>query len=221
VSVESFEAMGVEVCVGGAAPDELTRMRTLFAEWDATFSPFRADSELSRVNARTTVAVSPLFLRVVRVALRAALATGGLVSPRPRGDAFDLNGVVKSLLADEALALLRGPGFVSAGGDVASRGGTDVGLPGGGVVRVDGGLATSGTTKRGPHLLDPATGNASASRWTEVTVAAGSCLAADVAAKAAFLLDADGPGWLDARGLAGRFRAGNEIVVNRTWPAAA
>jgi hypothetical protein len=36
-------------------------------------------------------------------------------------------------------------------------------------------------------------------------VSAGTCLEADVAAKAAFLLGFDGPAWLDARGLAGRF----------------
>ena len=36
-------------------------------------------------------------------------------------------------------------------------------------------------------------------------MSAGTCLEADVAAKAAFLLGRDGPAWLDARGLAGRF----------------
>ena len=36
-------------------------------------------------------------------------------------------------------------------------------------------------------------------------MSAGTCLQADVAAKAAFLLGHDGPAWLDARGLAGRF----------------
>ena len=39
-----------------------------------------------------------------------------------------------------------------------------------------------------------------------------------VAAKAAFLLSDDGPGWLDERGLAGRFLAGDVVVVtNRAW----
>ena len=41
--------------------------------------------------------------------------------------------------------------------------------------------------------------------WRDVTVAARSCLVADVAAKAALLLGAAGPAWLDERGLAGRF----------------
>jgi len=211
--------MGVEVLVGGATRAELARVRSLFDEWDATFSLFRADSELNRVNARAhDVTTSPLFARVLRVAFDAARATGGLVHPRPRRTTLDLNGVVKSLAVDEALALLAGPGLVSAGGDVATRGSAVVGLPGGGSLTLaDGGLATSGTTKRGPHLLDPATGRSSRSRWTEVTVAASSCLDADVAAKAAFLLDAAGPAWLDERGLAGRFRAGEIVVTNHAW----
>ena len=48
---------------------------------------------------------------------------------------------------------------------------------------------------------------------------ASTCLAADVAAKAAFLLGDDGPAWLERRGLAGRFltREG-EAVLAAGWP---
>ena len=42
-------------------------------------------------------------------------------------------------------------------------------------------------------------------------------LAADVSAKAAFLLSYEGPGWLDQRGLPGRFRSGEDVVVNGAW----
>jgi len=141
---------------------------------------------------------------------------------RPPGVQLDLNGVVKALAADEALGLLSGPGFVSAGGDVAIRGGAVVALPDGDTVRVGGGgIATSGNSKRHwsrngqaqHHLIDPATGRPSRSRWREVTVAAGSCFAADVAAKVAFLLDGDGPAWLEARSLPARLAAGDGAVV--------
>src|SRR5207253_38048 len=68
----------------------------------------------------------------------------GRVVARPPRLRLDLNGVVKALAVDDALALVEGPGFVSAGGDVAVRGGAVVGLPRGGSVRVeDGGVATS------------------------------------------------------------------------------
>ncbi len=144
------------------------------------------------------------------------------------GVRLDLNGVVKAAAADEALRLLSGPGFVSAGGDLAARGGVDVALPDGTYVRlVSGGLATSGRTKRRwlrggveqHHLIDPATGQPSQSPWDEVTVCGSSCLAADVAAKAAFLLGDDGPDWLDERGLPGRFLTGGRAHENASWLA--
>ncbi len=50
-------------------------------------------------------------------------------------------------------------------------------------------------------------------------VAAGSCVAAEVAARAAYLLSDDGPGWLDEHGLPGRFVGGGDVVVNRAWHA--
>ena len=133
---------------------------------------------------------------------------------KPRGVHLDLNGVVKSRTVDDALQLISGNGFVSAGGDLAVRGALDVGLPGAGAVRVlGGGLATSGSVKRRwlqagvwrHHLIDPRTGSPADSPWAEVTVCAATCLQADVAAKPAFLLGRDGVRFLEARGLAGRF----------------
>ena len=145
-----------------------------------------------------------------------------------RGVQLDLNGVVKAVAVDDALRLLSGPGFVSAGGDLATRGEVDVALPRGGAVRVvSGGLATSGRTKRRwtrgeveqHHLIDPSTGRPSASPWEEVTVCGATCLAADVAAKAAFLLGEEGPSWLDERRLPGRFVAQGRTHENASWRA--
>lgn len=155
-----------------------------------------------------------------------SLRLSGRLLSRPPGIELDLNGVVKSLAVDSALELISGDGFVAAGGDVAARGGAVVALPAGGSLQLlAGGIATSGSTKRSwrrggevqHHLIDPRTGRPAESRWDEVTVAAGSCLAADVAVKAAFLLSDDGPAWLDERGLAGRFRDGEVFVENRSW----
>jgi len=140
---------------------------------------------------------------------------------------LDLNGVVKGKTVDDALDLL-GDGWVSAGGDIATSVPLVVGLPAGGAVTLDrGGLATSSVSRRRwgdgqHHLIDPATGAPSASPWRDVSVAAATCVGADVAAKAALLLGAAGPSWLDRRGLAGRFvdHAG-EVTVNHTWEQAA
>jgi thiamine biosynthesis lipoprotein len=275
--LSSFRAMGVTVEVGGADRDALRRIRALFAEREARFSRFRADSELSRLNSApaAVAVVSAEFARAVAAALAAARATGGLVDPtlgaaletagydrdydllppdagppgppvrstlrslrldgrvltRAPGTLLDLNGVVKSMAVDDALALLPGPGFVSAGGDLAARGEVTVSLASGETVALrGGGIATSGSSRRRwlrggrpqHHLIDGRTGRPAESCWTDATVAAGSCLAADVAARAAFLLGAGAPRWLDERGLAGTFLAPYGVTAeSATWRALA
>lgn len=150
----------------------------------------------------------------------------GRLLTRPTGLRLDLAGVVKAMAVDAALRLLPGFGFVSAGGDLATRGPSTVGLPGGGsVALLEGGLATSGPARRywrragslQHHLIDPRTGRPSRSRWSHVTVAAGNCVGADVAAKAAYLRSDNGPDWLDGLGLPGRFLAEDDLVENDAW----
>jgi FAD:protein FMN transferase len=232
---QRFRAMGCDVVMAGGVP---ARVAAVLERWEAAFSLFRPESELSRVNGSPArvLAVSSLFAQTLEVALDMAAETEGLVDPtlcrrwhevvlsggmlsRPPGLELDLNGVVKALAVDEAAAALDGPGFVSVGGDLAVRGPVDVALPAGGAIRVvAGGLATSGTASRGAHLVDTATGRASDSCWEQVTVSGATCLDADVAAKAGFLLGERGPEWLEARGIPGRFvgRDG-EVVENPAW----
>jgi FAD:protein FMN transferase len=145
----------------------------------------------------------------------------------PTAVRLDLNGVVKGKTVDDALALLPGDGFVCAGGDIAVRGGAVVALPAEGTVRlVRGSLATSGSDRRRwlrggtiqHHLIDPRTGSPSRSCWRQVTACGANCVAADVAAKAGFLLSDAGPGWLEARGIPARFVATDSTVsVNERW----
>jgi thiamine biosynthesis lipoprotein len=231
--------MGCDVAVAGGDP---ATVAAVLERWEETFSLFRPGSELSRVNRSPArvLTVSPLFAHALDVALGMADETEGLVDPtlrgrrcevvlsgrilsRPPGLALDLNGVVKALAVDEAAATLDGHGFVSVGGDLAVRGAVDVALPAGGAIRVvAGGLATSGTASRGAHLVDPTTGRASGSCWEQVTASGGTCLDADVAAKAGFLLGDRGPEWLDARGIPGRFVGPDgEVVENGAWRRAA
>lgn len=236
MTVHRFRAMGCEIVTAGGDPADSA---AVFERWERTFSAFRPESELSRVNASAAgvLCVSTFFARVLQVALDTADDTEGLVDPtlgaapiadirldgtmlgRPPGLKLDLNGVVKALAVDEAAAGLGDAGFVSAGGDLAVREPVDVGLPGGGAVRVvTGGLATSGVATRGRHLIDPFTRAPSETPWEQVTVSGATCLIADVAAKAAFLLGGDGPEWLDARGLPGRFIAiDGGVVCNASW----
>ncbi len=182
------------------------------AGYDRDFDELEPRAEKARAGA-------PGHWRAVRML--------GRLLMRPVGLELDLNGVVKGQTVDEAVGLLSGDGFVAAGGDYAGRGERDIALPGGDSVRVTrGGLATSGTMNRRwlragawqHHLIDPRSGRPAASPWVEVTVSAATCLQADVAAKAAFLLGQDGSNWLDARGLAGRFLPEEgPPVVNDMW----
>jgi thiamine biosynthesis lipoprotein len=80
-----FPAMGTEVQV--LLPAErgagITSVRELFADWEATLTRFSAESELSRLNARTgePVAVGALLFEVVSASVEAARATGGVFDP--------------------------------------------------------------------------------------------------------------------------------------------
>lgn len=231
--------MGCGAVVAGGDP---AAVAAVLERWENAFSLFRGESELSHVNRSPAhaLAVSPLFAQGLQVALDVAAETDGLVDPtlghglgqvrlagralmRPPGLALDLNGVVKSLAVDDAVATLEGRGFISVGGDLAVCGPTDVALPAGGAIRVlRGGLATSGIATRGAHLVDPRTGRSSESCWEQVTASGATCVAADVAAKVGFLLGEDGPDWLDARGVPGRFVGrDDEIVENVAWSGAA
>ena len=181
------------------------------------------DRDLGLLDSTVSLSLAP-----ARRGRGSAVRLSGRLLRRPAGLRLDLAGVAKGRTVDEALALLDGPGFVSAGGDLAVRGRLAVDLPGGGAIHLTaGGMATSGTGRRrwtrdgalAHHLIDPRTGGPSTSRWQSVTVAAGSCLAADVAAKTAFLLGDTGPAWLEERGLVGRFlEPSGAVVETRSWP---
>jgi FAD:protein FMN transferase len=164
----------------------------------------------------------------------------------PRGVELDLGATAKALAADLAAASLAQDldvgVLVALGGDVAVAGDSP---PEGWVVRVaddhaapldgdgplvavrEGGLATSSTTvRRWPtdagtahHLLDPRTGVPAVSRWRTVSVAARSCVSANVAALAAILLDDDAPTWLGAQGVHARLVAnGGAVSFVGAWP---
>jgi len=224
--IARFDAMGCTIAVGGASPRELQAVVGLFRQRDNVFSRFRVGSELNEVNeaAGSVVGVSPLFARAIGAALDAAQETGGLVDPTPGrwnevrllgrlllvpfGVRLDLERVARAAAVDDALQLLSGDGFVSAGGDVAARGDVAVEVAAGVSVRLArGGLATStGAPRRSP--------------WVQVTAVGASCLTAVTASRAALLLGAEGPRWLSDRGIPGRFVSPDgSVLANQEWSA--
>jgi thiamine biosynthesis lipoprotein len=162
----------------------------------------------------------------------------------PAGVRLDLGATAKALAADRAAASVAAaaPGLgvlVSLGGDIAAAGPPP---EGGWRVRVtddhragpeasaqtvtvrSGGLATSSTTvrrwgARDHHIIDPATGHPADAPWRTVSVAAASCVDANVASTAAIVLGAEAPDWLAQRALPSRLVAqdGSELAL-AGWP---
>lgn len=167
----------------------------------------------------------------------------------PRGVQLDVGASAKAWAADRAaarIAVAAGVGvLVSLGGDIAVCGEAPVGGwrievgddhrradPDGGVVVTitAGGLATSGTVRRRwrrgertvHHIMDPRTGEPATGGWRTISVAAGSCLDANIASTAAVVLGAAAPRWLGERGLPARLvdDRGRVHTVGG-WPAQA
>ncbi len=165
----------------------------------------------------------------------------------PVGVALDLGATAKALCADRAVAAINAATaagvLVSLGGDLAVAGPApdegwivrvthDHAAPpeaGGTAVSVrSGGLATSSTSVRRwvrggrplHHLIDPATGAPAAEHWRTVSVAAGSCVDANIGSCAAIVLGAGAPEWLRARELPARLVApGGRVTTVAGWPA--
>jgi FAD:protein FMN transferase len=150
----------------------------------------------------------------------------GTVTVAP-GAELDLGATAKALAADRAARaahVATGAGvLVNLGGDIATAGEPPAGgwrvrvtddhaapedAPGETVSLPGGALATSSTTVRRwadrHHIVDPATGRSSAGPWRTATVAAASCVDANVAATAAIVRGTSAPKWLEGLRLPAR-----------------
>jgi thiamine biosynthesis lipoprotein len=163
----------------------------------------------------------------------------------PRGVRLDLGATAKAFAADRsARAVVDATGsgvLVSLGGDIAvagtpPRGGWEIGLADshaadaepGHTVRIEaGGLATSSTTVRRwlrggrqiHHVVDPATGRPANEVWRTVSVAAATCVDANVAATAAIVRGEPAALWLQRLGMPARLvHTDGSIVRTGGWP---
>lgn len=220
------EVMGIPVIVeaGGEGLDPASIGRVF--EWlrfvDRTFSTYKADSEISRINR------GELPLEQAHMSVRAVLrrcerlreATGGYfdVACRPPASDIDPSGFVKGWALQQATRILRRAGAqrycLNAGGDVCLAGAP----PGQDAWRVgvqhprqrqavaavlalrDGAIATSGAYERGAHIVDPHTGRPPEGVLS-VTIVGSDLALADAYATAAFAMGRAGARW--AAGLPG------------------
>jgi len=164
----------------GMRPPEITlglaRARATLRRADAVFSTWKADSPVSRLRRGeiTLKEAPPEVADVLGLCAVARQASGGWFDPWAMPGGVDPTGYVKGWAAQHALTALLSSevsgALVNAAGDVAGFGGPGsadafrIGIidpfsPGdlACVVELDGGLATSGTYERGPHLIDPRT----------------------------------------------------------------
>jgi FAD:protein FMN transferase len=165
----------------------------------------------------------------------------------PAGVRLDLGATAKAWAADRAACAAAEAGgcgaLVSLGGDIATSGSapdggwrirvtddhrSDPSAPGQTISISSGGLATSSTAVRRwshggfnmHHIIDPATGAPSRTRWRTVSVAAADCAEANIATTAALVRDEAALRWLGGLGLPARLvdRRGRVATVGG-WPS--
>jgi thiamine biosynthesis lipoprotein len=175
---------------------------------DERFSPYRADSEVSRFGRGELEPTGDARWVLERCeALRRE--TDGAFDAWATGR-YDPSALVKGWAVQRAADGLATAGVrtfcLSAGGDVAVRGGADpwrIGIQHpddrsaiAAVLAVPGGtaVATSGAYERGEHIVDPRSGRAPRGVLS-VTVVGPDLGTADAYATAAFAMGADGPPW--------------------------
>jgi thiamine biosynthesis lipoprotein len=212
------EIMGMPVILDVRDPVDEAQLDEVY-DWfrwvDATFSTYKADSEISRVNR------AELHLRDCHADVRWVIArcrelrdeTGGYFDAEAvvEGE-IDPSGLVKGWSVDRAAAILDEAGFrnytVNAGGDMRLRGDAlperrwRVGIQhprvrdrvAAIVEGTDLAVATSGAYTRGEHVIDPHTGRPPTGVLS-VTIVGPDLATADAYATAAFAMGEAGPQW--------------------------
>jgi thiamine biosynthesis lipoprotein len=230
--------VGIDVCDAAVPEEAVDRAFAWLRQVDATFSTYRDDSEISRLN-REELAIedcSPEVRWVLERCRELAAETGGYFDARATGDGgIDPSGFVKGWSIEHAARLLHAAGArnycVNGAGDMQVAGFS----PDGGPWRVgiqhprermavaavleltDGAVATSGAYERGAHVLDPHTGLPPAGVLSTTVVGPG-LATTDAYATAAFAMGAHGARWLAERpGHAGLVILDDDTVV--TTPA--
>jgi FAD:protein FMN transferase len=211
--------MGMPIVVDVRDPDiddgVLDRMFDWLRFVDATFSTYKAGSEVSRIN-RGELSIEDAHPDVREVLDRCEELrheTKGYFDAHPASEAMlDPSGLVKGWSVDRAAAILDEAGLrnyaLNAGGDMLVRGraipddcwrvGIQHPLERDKVAKVvianDLAVATSGAYARGEHVLDPHT-RRPPEGVLSVTITGPVLATADAYATAAFAMGVDGPKW--------------------------
>ena len=210
--------MPITVEIVGAADDALHRdVFAWFEAVDRRFSPYRADSELSRMNAGEIAgaAASDEMREVLGLAEQTRQETDGYFDIRLPDRTLDPSGIVKGWAILKAAQLIGARGvrdfFVDAGGDIQASGRNGRSEPWSVGIRSPfnpeeivkvvypngAGVATSGSYVRGQHIYDPHAPARAIADIVSLTVIGPDVLAADRFATAAFAMGKAGIGFIE------------------------
>lgn len=206
----------VELCDASASRESLEKTFEYFDYVDATFSTYKKDSEISRIN-RGELPESKYsndMKEILALAEQTKQDTNGYFNmripsqrlPAGRQGSIDPSGIVKGWAINSAAKLLRSFGYqhfyVEAGGDIQTSGKNSQGkewrigirnpFDRDEIVKVivprGRGIATSGTAARGEHIYNPHTGEAVVTDIANLTVVGPNVYEADRFATAAFAM---------------------------------
>lgn len=204
----------VEV-VGGSAPD-IDAVYDYFDEIDRRFSPYRAESELARMNKDPDYIPSAELAEILSLAALTRAESGGFFDIRRPDGVIDPTGIVKGWAVQNAAELLARRGrndfCIDLGGDIACSGKNAAGeawrvgvrnpFAREETVRVvavgSAGVATSGSAARGDHIYNPHHPNEAIRDVASITVVGPDILTADRYATAAFAMGKEGVSFIEA-----------------------
>jgi thiamine biosynthesis lipoprotein len=183
---------------------------------DATFSPYREDSDVSRFGAGAVslAQCAPELTEVLDACAAVSALSGGYFTTTPDGR-FDPSGYVKGWAIERAAAMITAAVDAmlgrTGGGDVQCVGDRGTGQPwrigiadplrAGSLALVVAGrdfaVATSGVAERGPHIVNPHTGQP-ATDLASVTVVGSGLTLTDAYATAAFAMGSGARDWVES-----------------------
>jgi len=183
---------------------------------DRTFSPYLPDSDVSRLGAGevSLAQCAPELTEVLDACAAVSTLSDGYFTTTP-GGRFDPSGYVKGWAIERAAAMITAAGSaehsVNGGGDVQCVGDGGSGQPWrigiadplrpGTLALVVAGrdcaVATSGVAERGPHIVDPHTGQP-ATDLASVTVVGPGLTLTDAYATAAFAMGSGARDWVES-----------------------
>ena len=179
---------------------------------DATFSPYRDDSDVSRFGRGVLPLAdcAPELAEVLQACAAISARSSGYFTTTP-GGMFDPSGYVKGWAIERAAAMLTAAGSaehsVNGGGDVQCVGErlwrvgiADPMRPGRLALVVAGrnfAVATSGVAERGPHIIDPYTGQPPVG-LASLTVVGATLAETDAYATAAFAMGSAARDWVES-----------------------